>query len=66
VRTFKKHLEGKSMCWTFQRYFIVKSFIFGQAWWFMPVFSATQEVELGGSCFEAILGRVNTRPYLKK
>jgi hypothetical protein len=35
------------------------------ALWFMPVIPATQEVETGGSQFEASQGKKLVRPYLK-
>jgi hypothetical protein len=35
------------------------------AQWYMPVIPATGEVEIGGSQFEANLGK-KVRPYLKK
>jgi hypothetical protein len=36
-----------------------------QVWWYIPVIPATQEAEVGRSPFEAILGKVSMRPYLK-
>jgi hypothetical protein len=41
--------------------------VVGWAWWYLPVFPALQEVDMGGSRFEASPGKkVSKKDYLKK
>jgi hypothetical protein len=37
----------------------------GQSWWHTPVIPSTQEVEMGGSLFDASLSKNLARPYIK-
>jgi hypothetical protein len=47
----------------FETWFI-KTKVFGQAWWLIPVILAPQKWRLGGSRFKANLGKKFKRPPL--